>query len=399
MRSGFWISLVLIFVSEWAAAGSRLSLSDFLRSVETQSPDLKIEKSRTEESSSRASGVRIPPPMVGIMQMKEDGRTNPGIEISQEIPFPTKISTEKELRSFESELQKENQKFRKKEVLSSARTAYFEFWNSFEKTLLIKEKRDWLKKHARLARTTTRSDSSAQIHLLAVESDVDMLENEVLESGATLHQKRNALKSFSPALDVDQIEPDIPQIQIIQPNPSLKLSKSRLKEIELKLSEAQKNYTKKSYFPDLFIRYRGYNGNEMTAKSEEAMIGITLPFAYFWQPNAELSEASARQQRAQAELQKVQVDSEATFKSLEFKIESLEKQLATIESRLLPQAQKRMKLVENLSPRSMEGLEEHRNVMISYFDLRLKALDVRMELERSIGDLMALLSKDEGDPK
>ncbi len=399
MNHRTWTILLILVVSNWAVARTTLTLPEFLSQVELHSPDLKIEKATSEEALAKAKGIRIPPPMVGLMQMKDGGGTNQGIEVSQELPFPTKISAEKETRKLESDLRKSNFSYRKNEILSEARTTFFEFWSDFEKTEIIKEKRNWLKKHARLARTLTRSDSTAQLHLLGIESDVDMLENDVLEAEASLLKSKNRLKLFAPTINVDQIEPEASKFKNVgglnKPSSSLSV---QLKQTELKTIESQKKLIDQAYLPNLLVRYRGYNGNSITPKSEELMVGVTLPFIYFWQPKAESAEASARLTKAQSEVTKTQVEFDTGIQSLSALIESMEKQLLTLESILLPRAHRRMKLVDNLSPRSMEGLEEHRTVMLSYLDLKLKAVEVRAQLEKSIAEL-TVLTVSEGEVK
>lgn len=396
MRIGIWTTVFIFSFSNWAKAGPTptLTLSEFLNRIQSESPDLRIEKSLNSEAAAKADGVRIPPPMIGLMQMRDAGGTNNGVEISQEIPFPAKILKEKKVRRLEAEAQKANLAFRKNEILSSARIAYFEFWSAYERNVLIREKRDWLNKHLKLARSTTRSDSTAQLHLLEIESEVDLLGNELLDSETILQQKRNALKSFIPDMNFDQIEPKASPFQKLKITETAPRTKIQLKESELKTAEAQKDLSSQNYWPDLFIRYRGYKGNEMTPKSEETMVGISLPFIFFSEPRAESQAANARYQRAQAELQKAQIETKSSIDSLITKIQSLEKQLLNLDSSLLPRAQKRMRLVANLSPRSMEGLEEHRRVMLSYLDIRLKAIETRLELEKSVGELMTLFSNE-----
>ncbi len=382
------ICLFLVSITTGPTVAQALLLSQFLESVKAQNPNLQIEKSLSDEAHSRAQSYRVPPPMVGIMNMRDATGTNQGIEVSQEIPFPSKISKEREIRNLEAQAQRMDESYRKNEVLSQARIAFFEFWNAFETTQIIKEKRDWLKKHSKLARTSTRADSTAQVHLLGIESDVDLLENEVLESESLLVEKRSALKTFAPAVDFDQVQPEIEKIELLNINSQTRSSKIALKEAQLKMTEASKNFRDQSNLPDLLVRYRGYRGNEITAKSEEIMLGITLPFLFFSQPQAEQGEALARNQRASAELSKTEIETESRLKALTAKIEALNKQLTTLEKTLLPRAHRRMKLVDNLSPRTMEGLEDHRSVMIGYLDLRQKSVTVRMELEKSLSELM-----------
>jgi len=395
MNHSLFLILCSFFTSNWAAASSVLSLKDYLNQVQKQSPELQVEKSLSDEASARASGVRIPPPMVAIMNMKDTSGTNQGIEVSQEIPFPTKIAKDYKARQIELDARKSNQVFRQNEITNQARSAYFSFWSAFEKTQILKEKKDWLKKHAKLTRTTTRSDSAAQLHLLGIESEVDLLENEVLESETKLAESKNVLKVFAPDLNVDQMTPQSPPLEKIQIDPKSKSITVSWKELELQSAQANQSLKKQAYLPDLFVRYREYSGNNSTAKSEEVMVGITLPFVFFWQPQAESSESAARTLRAEAELRKTKTDVEASLRSLSLKVENLQKQLSSLQDKILPRAHKRMKLVDALSPRTMEGLDEHRSVMLDYLDLETKAIDVRLELERSISDLMTLIGQGE----
>ena len=66
---------------------------------------------------------------------------------------------------------------------------------------------------------------------------------------------------------------------------------------------------------------------------------------------------------------------------------ALKKQLDNINQRLLPRAEKRMKLVHNLAPRDMETLQDHRETMEAFPDLKLKALDLRTQYEITIAEL------------
>lgn len=389
------ISTLILSISLSAPAWAKtLALSEFLQRAESQSPDLSIEKSMNEEAKARAQGVRIPPPMVGLMTMKENGTSNQGIEISQEIPFPTKILKEKEARANEAKVQNSLFTYRKNAFLLEARTAYFEFWQTFERTKLLNEKKEWLKKHLKVSRSTARSDSAAQIHLLGTESEADLLENEILEMKVELVEKTNALKVFVPDLILTDLEPQEPKLESIELTDKTKSPILDWKESELKAAETSRSLKKQAYLPDLFLRYRSYNGNEMTPKNDEIMVGISLPFLFFWQPQAEVSEASARSQRVEAELRKARVDVETKLNSLLAKSDALEKQILNLKEKLIPRAHRRMRLVDNLSVRSMEGLDQHRMVMLDYLDLQLKEVNARVEFERAMNELSKLLGRE-----
>jgi len=367
-----------------------LTFNDYLKLVETQSPDLIVEKSIKDEAQAKSSGIRLNPPMIGFMTMKEAGSTARGLEISQEIPFPTKIFKEKETRNLEVQMQNSYFSYRRQEILLQARLTYFEFWKAFEKLKIIKEKRDWLKTHTRITRSATRSDSESQIHLLDIESELDMLENEVLEAESNLIEKRQTLKTMAPELKDLNFNAVTPEPATLEINSRKKSALIESKEKIVQKAEADLNLKKQSYLPDFFIRYRKFNESEMLPKNEEIMIGVSLPFLFFWQSKSESAEASAKLTRAQAELQKIKIQTETSLTGLLQKQDSLKKQLDTLNEKLIPRAHRRMKLVGNLSTRTMDGLEAHRSVMLDYLELRTKAIDARFEFENTLAEILKL---------
>lgn len=390
-----FISFLCVLVPSWAAAqnAQTLTLEAFLEAAKKESPDLAVEKANLEAASARASGIRINPPMVGLMQMKEGGTSRNGYEISQELPFPTKLAQEKKIRDLELETQKENSSYQKALILNEARNAYLSFWSTYEKLQILKDKHHWLKHHVTLTRSATRSDSLAQIHLLEVESDSDLIENEILSFEAELSEKRNALKIYAPSLNIESILPKEPTLPIIEVEKAGR-SLVTLKEKEVATLEAQESLKKQSYVPDLFLRLRSFEGNEMNSSNQEIMVGVTLPFLYFWQPKAEVAEASAQRMKAQADLQKAKIEFESRLSTLTKKTESLKAQLTILKEKLIPRAEKRRRLVTNLSTRTMEGLDEHKSVVIGLLDLRMKAVDLRLEYENTIKEILKLTGAD-----
>ncbi len=383
---------VLIGPSLVCAAESvrNLPFIEFLKLVELQSPDLNVEKSMKDEAETKSNGIRLNPPMVGFMTMKEEGSTSRGYEISQEIPFPSKIFKEKESRKLEAEMQNSYFNYRRREILLQARLMYFDFWKAFQKLKIIKEKRDWLKTHTKIARSATRSDSESQIHLLGIESELDMLENDVIEAEASLVEKKQALRTMAPGLKDENFNPITPEMAVVELSGSKQSALLESKEKIVQKAQAELSLKKQSYLPDFFIRYRIFNENGAMPKNEEIMIGVSLPFLFFWQPNSESAEASAKLAKAQAEFQKIKVDTETRFLSLMQKQESLKQQLATLNEKLIPKAHKRMKLVDNLSTRTMTGLETHRIVMLDYLELKTKAIDVRVDFENAVAEILKL---------
>lgn len=384
------LALVSLCQFEASAEPERITIAQFLTEVRATSLQFAVEKANVEASQARANGIRINPPMIGYMQMKDASGTNHGFEIAQEIPFPTKIVQEKKVRDLDLETQKESRRLQEVAVLTDARSAYVAFWSAYERLAIQKEKHRWLQHHSKITRTTAWSDTAAKIHLLEVESDADLVQNDVLSLDADLTENRNRLKSYAPNLNVENLIPAEPSLIPLKREKQGNTSVLALREKELSSIEAVESLKKLAYVPDFYVRLRSYNGNELVQRSQELMVGINIPFLYFSRPRAEIAEASAQRTRAAAELQKSRVDLNSSLSSLLARAESTELQIKNLKEKLIPRSERQMNLVRNLSQRTMEGLDQHKRVMLSLLDLRMKAIELRVQHEDLAGRLRKL---------
>lgn len=392
LKTGSILALLCSFLSlvpGQAMAKQKLSLDEFLNLVRKESLDLAIESATVDAAKFRASGIRIPPGMVGVMQMQDGSDSGTGFEAFQEIPFPTKIAQEKKTRKLEYQNQKQMSEIQKTMVMTKARLAYMEFWASAVKLNVLREKVNWLHHHQKLFRTTLFSDNEAKVHLLGIESETDLLRNDILDAEATLLEKRNVLNNFSPSLQGTDIVP----LESAMGNQKFDETKSPLvtwKEKELELKKAKLNLAKQSYVPDLSVRFRSFNGMEMSSVDRELMVGITVPFLYFWQSQAEVKGAHAEKIKSDTELQKMIITAESMRSSLIKKVAALRSQILNLKNTLIPRAAQRVELMKNISPRTMQGLDEHKMVMSDYLDLKMKAVDLRVEYEKNLQEILQL---------
>ena len=385
--------LVLISSAAWA---EELSLVTFLVKVKNQNLDLKIEDTKVDGAAAKAGGLKIPPPMLGVTQLNEQtGDTATGFEINQTIPFPTKILADSSARKFEANGQEQTQVARENEILATAKLLYFDLWASQEKLTLLLEKKNILEEHIKLSRSTARSDSYASIHLIKAESDLDLLENDILSAEQNLRAKQLEVATvinidpvtFRPKL----IEPSISKIPSID---SLALAPQiRSMEYSLESLKAREREAKSSWFPDISLRYREMGNTSMSSSYNEIMVAVTLPFVFFGEANSVSHQASAQRSQAEYELEKQKRNLESEKILLLTKAESIKKQLETFSESIIPRAKKRIKLVHNLAPRDMETLQDHREASEALPVLKMKALELRLEYEATIATMEKYLSQ------
>lgn len=383
----FFLAAVLFSANTYSQ--EVLTQSKFLQQVEEQNLDLKSEQAKYDAATANDYGINLPPPMFSLIQMKEEGSSRAtGYEIVQEVPFPTKLWGDAKARDYEAQAQLKLLIAKKNEIRARAKLLYFSLWQEQERYELFKEKKNILDDHIKLSRSTARSDNLAAIHLLKAESDRDLLENEILEIEQKFIGKQAEVAimlNVDSRLKLKAEEPPLSSIPIIgstDQTPQVMAMQLNLNALNKRELEA-----KSSWFPDFVIKYKQMGESDMQPESNETMIGITVPFLFFWEPYGKSKQAKNQRLVAEYELQKQKRTIEADKNILVAKAEALKKQIETLNSKLIPRAKKRMNLTHNIAPRDPESLQDHREAMETYPDLKMKSLDLRMQYEEIISNL------------
>lgn len=383
--------VLFLIVGQQLKAEEALTLESFLAQVKEQNLDLKVESAKVDAANARAIGLSIPPPTAGYIDMKmADGTSASGFEVNQTIPFPTKLINDRAARKFEAEAQSEMRKANTNETFAKASFLYFSLWSNQERLGLLKEKKAAIAQHIKLSRAGSRSDSFSNIHILKAESDVDSLDNEILSAEQLLRNKQVETAEFVNA-DPAQFHPTVkePPMPLI-PDGSTENSSHQLESARLTFEsfKARESEAKSSWFPELNLRYKQMGASAMYPRYNEVMVGVSLPFVFFWEPRAASQSALAQKLQAEFEFRKEKRKIQSERASLIVKAESLKKQIENLNSKLLPRAEKRMRFVHNLAPRDMETLQDHRETMEAFPDLKLKALEYREQYEEAIAELI-----------
>jgi outer membrane protein TolC len=383
------IILFVLCVARVSFGDERISLEQFLSEATAQNLSLKISAAAFEAEKEGSYGIKLPPPQASVLQMRMDAGSGSGFTVSQSIPFPTKITSEHSARKAEAASQKEESNAQQARVTAAAKFLYFRLWEASERMRLLSEKTQIIEHHIKLAQAAARSDSFLKIHVIKAENDLDLLKNSLLQAEQNIRERqieaanflnrnpeqyRPLASEFPPSL--------IPEKKALARPHQLEVKKFALENLKAKESEAQSKW-----FPDLTFQYKQMGATPMWPHYSEVMVGVTLPFVFFWEPRAESAKAAARRLEGEylLEKEKRQIETEKTT-SIERAV-SLKKQLDQFANELLPRAEKRMKIVNNLAPRDMETLQDQRETLEAFPDLKLKALEVREQYEQSIAEV------------
>lgn len=391
-----FLPILMILTSISSHAQSIMTLESFLKKVREQNLDLKIETFKSDAANANSIGLTLPAPMISIDQMKMDsGMTAKGFEVSQSIPFPTKLLSNHSVRKYAAKSQAETRMAREKEILAEARLLYIDLWATQEKLALLKDKKKIIEEHVKLTRSTARSNSFTGIHLIKAESDADLLENDILSQDQMIREKQAEIAVFLNAdpndFKISTEEPplsSIPQIDSSENSHQLQALKFDLERFKAKESEA-----KSEWLPDFNLQYKEMEATDSIPRYQQIMVGVTLPFVFFWEPYSALKKASAEKMQAEFEFGKQKKNIDAEKSNLLSRVESIKKQLTILKDKLIPKAEKRMKIARNVSPRDMETLQDKRDTMEAFPDLEMKALDLRLQYEEAIAKLEKFVSK------
>jgi outer membrane protein, heavy metal efflux system len=380
---------LLLALSPLPSRAESISLERFLELALSQNPGLKAESAASEGAEAAASGLAIPSPMAGLMRMSDKSGSSGGFEIEQTLPFPTRLTGDHSARQHESQARSARLRLAKVENQAEARLLYFRLWQTRERINLLREKKAALENHVRLAGASTRSDSFLKVHQLKAESDLDLLENEILQA------EQDARERQLEAAELLAEDPATFHPEVRETPPSPLPSESELTKplseqagaLDLLAMDSRLTEARSSWLPDLNFRFKKINGTSMNPGYNELMVGLSLPFVYFWGPAAANEKASAGRQEAEARLEQENLKNRTRRIALHERAANLHKQLEQFREKLLPRAEKRMHYVHNLAPRDMETLEDHRESMEFLPELKLKALETRTAYEETLAEL------------
>lgn len=387
MRTFATVFLFLITISFSSLAAEdfnkQMTFDGFLNEVREQNLSLKIAEAKSDIGSANAIGVKIPAPMVGYMTRSDNSGSADGFEFKQTIPFPSKVSNDYQARKYEAKSEQEIYLGAKSEIFARARLVYFNLWKSQKLKEILKEKIKVIEDHIKLTRAVVRSDSFLKVHLLKAESDLEFLNNELIKSDQQIKEDSALMAEF---LNVDPLSfsPSLKEPPLIQIPALLELENPhQLEAKKLKVQSLKKREKEadSEWLPDIYVRYRDIGNTQMMPATREAMVGISLPFIFPWEPYSISQKSAASSRQAEAEYLREKRSIEAQLKILFDKLDSLKKQLDNIEKRLLPLAKKRLAIIRNLTPRDIPTLQEYRETTENFPDLKLEELRIKTQYE------------------
>lgn len=379
-----------------------ITLNELIENTKAKNLDIKSLEAKLEQARKEVLGsTDISNPMISMSYMGTEGpyksngmKEKASYQISQNIPFPTKIITRIQAAKANLKATEFEESLQKQLIEGSARVAFWSYYKSYREVALIEDEIAALKRHLKQSQLGSTSNSLKSAHLLEIESQISLKENEALEAKLEVLRNQGALKILMaldpnstispPTLEANEDEISEPTLKSLDKSRALAAAEARLDE-----AQSQKELANSSYLPDFNITYKWNSEFANTPKSQEIMLGVEVPL-FYWQNNAKIAQARAKVYEARAQLQKSQIENQNVTLILQEEINTLRTQYNNLKNQVLPKLARRIKLLHSLGSYDMESLGEHLSAVEMQLETEKKMLDIRVNYEEKLLNFQSL---------
>ena len=398
------VAAILIATPGWAEEKLRLDVA--IESAISSHPALQASRARARGAKSVVTSVTtLPAPMLGIGMMGENSpwsnKMQNSYEISQAIPFPTKIISNRAVKSREAESRDYDLDQETKTIIKDVKKAFYAYARALSETEISHERIGLLKTHLKTLSSKPVSSTMVQAHVVTIEGEIEAATVELSMSEQELASAKAEL-NFAMGKDANS-ELGTPELPVLSPLPNATTSESEINSPRIKSLNAMKEaaastqmLARQEWIPDFDLTYRYNRRYDLIPTNHEFMVGVTLPFVPFWSTAAKASEASAKVIEADAELRKARLETASSIIVLKSRTKTLRDVFLKLSEKVLPSAEKRLHLIHRFSQSDLETLDEHRMAFENLSVVKLKIARARFDYELAVAELESLVSPTEG---
>jgi len=352
---GFLLLMILLYPPLSRADGNGLTLKGLEQEALANNPEIRMAGMRAlsaDEKRSFAAG--LPDPMIGysVRNIGALGNSTVGKEemsmegfmITQEIPFPGKLSTKGNIARKQAEQEHENALEMRYRVLAELRTAYYEYYLAFRSSDILTQTRDLMKNLQRIAETRYGTGQGMQQDVLRAQLEVSMLMDKLSEEE---RKKETQAAMINSLLGRDPMAPlgrpdELPRVSLeksaeelaamAEAHSPLLQSKERMKE----QSAFEVSMSKREFLPDMVVTAGRFTRGEMT-DVWEATVMFKVPL-YFWNKTGGVKAANAELHAARYDYEAARLRVLSRVRELKAMAMTSEHHLQLYATGIIPQA-------------------------------------------------------------
>ena len=357
MRIPLFLLFIVLLTSPAVAQAEEpiITLKDLEQEAIRNNPEIKMTEQKVESAREKKTvAAAMPDPMIGYMVQNvgalgtstvgKEEMSMEGIVVTQEIPFPGKLSTKGNAARKAAEREEDNSRETMLRVLSELRNAYFDYYLSYRSLEILDQNKEIMKNFERVAETRYATGQGLQQDVLRAQLEVSMLierismEEQKLETTRARvnslvgKDPRTALgrpgDSFATAfpLGLDQMSS-----MALEHSPMLDARKRMVEENEYDLS-----MSKREFLPDMTVSAgRFTRGDFKDVWQASVMFKVPL---YFWNKSAGVKAARADLSSARYEYEATKLAVLTRVQELYSMAKTSEHHIHLYESGIIPQA-------------------------------------------------------------
>jgi outer membrane protein TolC len=333
----------------------RLALRELIAEVQQVNPDIQAARARAEAANARIPQARaLPDPMVSVgytnegfsrltLGSMEDASL--GVSLSQEIPYPPKLSLKGKVA--EQEWQREDERFRAIEldIISRLKVAYYELFFVERSIDIVAKNKELLEQMAKTAEARYAVGQTVQQDVLRAHTEITIL----LQRLAQLEQQRGSLRAA-----INSLLNRPPQSPLGRPEEPLKrpftwtfeqlmdwaVTRSPNLQAAGRLIDRNRlmlDLARQQYIPDFAVSV-GYQNRGRFEGMWQVMVGATVPLYFRTKQDYGVREANSGLAEAEHDRQAVQQALFFEIKELVLMAQTSGRLIELIGTGALPQA-------------------------------------------------------------
>ncbi|HSA77361.1 MAG TPA: TolC family protein [Nitrospirota bacterium] len=351
------ISMVTLLTGPTASQADEavITLKDLEQEALKNNPEIGMAGKRAESAEEKKSlAAAMPDPMIGyaIQNVGALGTSTVGKEqmsmqgwvVTQEIPFPGKLSTKGSAARKIAEREQDNAGATRLKVLSDLRNAYYDYYLAYRSLDILGQNKEIMKNFERVAETRYSTGQGLQQDVLRAQIEVSMLieriamEEQKLETtratinGLVGRDPRSALGRPADVLAMTfPMGLDQMSTMALEHSPMLDAKKRMVEESEFELS-----LSKREFLPDMEVSVGWFTrGDFQDVWQASVMLKVPL---YFWNKSTGVRAASADLHSAHYEYEASKLALLTRVQNLYSMAKTSEHHIHLYESGIIPQA-------------------------------------------------------------
>jgi cobalt-zinc-cadmium efflux system outer membrane protein len=348
------LMIILLPVRSWADGGE-ITLKDLEQEALNNNPEIRMAEKRAESADEKKSlAAAMPDPMIGyaVRNVGSLGNSTVGKEemsmegfmITQEVPFPGKLSTKGNAARKRAEREQESARETKLRVLSTLRSAYYEFYLAYRSSEILTQTKDLMQNFQRIAEARYGTGQGMQQDVLRAQLEVTMLLDRLSEEERKKETQAamiNSLTGRNPLAPLGRPTelPIVPLGKSAEELAAMALAHSPAlmgKQRMVEQSEFEVSMGRREFLPDMVVTAGRFTRGDMQ-DVWEATVMFKVPL-YFWNKSTGVKAANADLRSAQYDFDATKLMVLARVRDLYATAKTSEHHLRLYDAGIIPQA-------------------------------------------------------------